>query len=329
MRIVTVEEHFLAPMVKAATAALGLQDLGGGGPYSPIAAVLPALEDLEVERLAVMDRAGIDLQVVSHTVPGLEQFDARRAVPLARATNDVLAAAVARHPDRLAAFAALPTAAPRAAAEELHRTVTELSFRGALINGHTGGRFLDQRFFWPIFEMAAQLEVPIYLHPKDPPAAVYSAYYADLSPAAARVLSTGAWGWHVDTGMHVMRMIVSGVFDEFPSLQVIIGHMGECVPFMLGRATDAVAEVGLPRPMTDYVRDNLCFTTSGFVTVPPLLCLLAVVNIDRVMFAVDYPYGDTQRARKFLDEAPLGEADRHKIAHGNAERLLRLYPATA
>ncbi len=329
MRIITVEEHFLAPMVKAATGALGLQDLGGGGAYEPIAAALPALEDLEVERLAVMDRAGIDVQVVSHTVPGLEQFDASHAVPLARATNDVLAAGVARNPDRLAGFAALPTAAPQAAADELHRTVTELGFRGALINGHTGGRFLDQRSFWPIFEMAGRLEVPIYLHPKDPPAAVYSAYYADLSPAAARVLSTGAWGWHVDTGMHVMRMIVSGVFDEFPTLQVIIGHMGEGLPFMLGRATDGVAEVGLPRRLTDYVRDNLYFTTSGFVTVPPLLCLLAVVNIDRVMFAVDYPYGDTERARKFLDEAPIGHADKHAIAHGNAERLLKLPRAVA
>ena len=207
--------------------------------------------------------------------------------------------------------------------------MTELGFRGALINGHTAGRFLDQRFFWPILEMAERLDVPIYLHPKDPPAAVYSAYYADLSPAAARVLSTGAWGWHVDTGMHLMRMMVSGVFDEFPALQVIVGHMGEALPFMLARATDAIAEVGLPRLLTDYVRDNLYFTTSGFVTAPPLVCLLGVANIDRVMFAVDYPYGDTDRARKFLDAAPLGDADRHKIAHGNAERLLKLPPRSA
>jgi predicted TIM-barrel fold metal-dependent hydrolase len=235
----------------------------------------------------------------------------------------MLAAAVARHPDRFAGFAALPTAAPQAAADELHRTVTELGFRGAMINGHTSGRFLDQPFFWPILGMAQQLDVPIYLH-KDPPAAVYSAYYADLSPAAARVLSTGAWGWHVDTGMHIMRMIVGRVFDEFPGLQVIIGHMGECIPFMLGRATDGIAEVGLPHSLTDYVRDNLYFTTSGFVTAPPLVCLLAGVSIDRVMFAADYPYGDAHQAREFLDNAPLGAVDRHKIAHGNAERLLRL-----
>jgi predicted TIM-barrel fold metal-dependent hydrolase len=311
-------------VVKAATAALGLQDLGGGSPYEPIAAALPALEDLEVERLALMDRAGIDVQVVSHTVPGLEQFEAAQAVPLAHATNDMLAAAVARHPNRLAGFAALPTAAPHAAADELHRTVTELGFRGAMINGHTGGRFLDQPFFWPILRMAQQLDVPIYLHPKDPPAAVYSAYYADLSPAAARVLSTGAWGWHVDTGMQVMRMIVGHVFDEFPRLQVIIGHMGEGLPFMLGRAADGIVGVGLPRLLTEYVSDNLYFTTSGFLTAPPLLCLLAVVSTDRIMFAVDYPYGDAHQARGFLDNAPLGAVDRHKIAHGNAERLLRL-----
>lgn len=118
--------------------------------------------------------------------------------------------------------------------------------------------------------------------------------------------------------------MVRGVFDEFPALQVIIGHMGEALPFMLGRATDAVAEVGLPRLLTDYVRDNLHFTTSGFVTAPPLVCLLGVANIDRVMFAVDYPYGDADRARKLLDEVPLGDADRHKIAHENAARLLKL-----
>jgi uncharacterized protein len=324
MRLITLEEHYRAPM---------LRSVGGALPDppsdSPLARIQAKLDDLGDQRLADMDAGGIDVQVISHGAPGTEQLDPENAIPLAREANDYLAGSIAPYPDRFAAFATLPTAAPVEAADELERTVSELGFKGALINGHVRGRFLDDRFFWPIFERAAGLNVPIYLHPTPPPAAVREAYYGSLPPQVGQTLSMAGWGWHVETGLHVLRLIVGGVLDEYPGLQVIVGHMGEALPFFLARSSRVLRQqAGLSRPLEEYMAANFHFTTSGMFTYPPLTCLLDVVGADRVMFSVDYPYSSNAEGRDFVLGAPISQTDREKIAHGNAERLLGLGSAT-
>ena len=321
MRLITLEEHYRAPMLRS----VAFVGAGAPPPDSPMARSPARLDDVGEQRLADMDAGGIDVQVLSHGAPGTEQLDPEEAIPLAREANDYLARSIAPHPDRLAAFATLPTAAPEAAADELERTVTELGFKGALINGHSRGQFLDDRRFWPIFERAQRLEVPIYLHPTEPPAALREAYYGGLAPQVAQTLSMAGWGWHVDTGLHVLRLIAGGVLDEYPGLQLIVGHMGEALPFFLARSSRVLRQqAGLARPLEDYMAENFHFTTSGMFTYPPLTCLLQVIGADRVMFSVDYPYSSNSEGRDFVLGAPISEADREKLAFANAARLLGL-----
>ena len=321
MRLITLEEHYQAPMLESASSRRPAENQPG----SPMAKIQAKLDDLGTGRLNDMDAGDIAVQVISHGVPGTEQLDPERAVPLAREANDYLAAAVKRHPGRLAAFATLPSAAPTDAADELERTVTEHGFKGALINGHVRGRFLDDREFWPIFSRAEQLDVPIYLHPTEPPDAVREAYYSDLPPQIGQVLATNGWGWHVDTGLHALRLMATGVLDEYPGLQIILGHMGEALPFFLARTSrNLQRQAGLSRSLEDYVARNLHFTTSGMFSYPPLNCLLSVVGADRVMFSVDYPYSRNEDGRDFLLGAPISRIDREKLAFRNAERLLNL-----
>ena len=290
------------------------------------------LLDLGEGRIAEMDSQGIDVQVLSMAQPGLEHSAADRAVPVARAFNDRVAEAVAAHPDRFAAFAALATAAPDEAARELARAVNELGLKGALVNGRTQERFLDDQFFWPVFESAEALGVPIYLHPMPPPQAVYDAYYSGFSDAVGFMLAAPAWGWHIETGLHALRLILAGVFDRFPALQIIIGHMGEAIPFMLARADETLSgrlaldpgRVRLELSVAEYFHRNFHITTSGMFHDAPLQCALQTLGADRIMFAVDHPFSDGGDGRRFLEAAALSDADRAKIAHGNAERLLGL-----
>lgn len=329
MRTIAVEEHCLTPELRE---LLGSQI----HPYYPVHRWPPPLEarllDLGEGRIAEMDAHGIDVQVLSMVQPGLEHSEAQRAVPVARAFNDRLAEAITAHPDRFAGFAALATADPDAAAAELARAVQELGFKGALVNGRTRERFLDEQFFWPIFESAEALGVPIYLHPMPPPKAVYDAYYSGFGDDVGFMLAAPAWGWHIETGLHALRLILAGVFDRFPALRIVIGHMGEVVPFMLSRASDtlsggtALGAVGtrIELSVEEYFRRNFYITTSGFFTDPPLLCALETLGPERILFAVDHPFSDGAAARRFLDRAAIGDEDRAKIAHGNAERLLGL-----
>ncbi len=318
MRVITLEEHFWTGAIRDANRHAMPRAQAGAAPEK--------LSDLGGHRLADMDAGGIDVQVLSVTAPATQELDPATAVALARDANDQLAEAISAHPDRFAGFATLPTPDPAAAAGELARTVTSLGFKGALINGHTGGRFLDDQAYWPIFERAEALGVPVYLHPTYPTAEVMRAYYAGFETPVSLALATAGWGWHAETGLHVLRLILGGVFDRFPSLQVIIGHMGENIPFSLARADERLSPVatGLKRRVGDYFRENFYITTSGYFTDPPLLCALMVLGADRIMFSVDYPFSDNLRGRTFLDHAPISEADREKIAHGNAERLLGL-----
>jgi 2,3-dihydroxybenzoate decarboxylase len=221
--IIALEEHYQDAEVKALS--------GGPGASQDI---VERLDDLGTLRLKEMDEAGIDLQVLSHSIPGLQGVDAERGVPLAQRANDRLRAAVQQHPDRFSAFAALPTADPRAAADELERTVTKLGFKGAMINGMTDGVFHDDRRFWPIYERAQALDVPIYIHPALPHRAVIDVYYKDYAERHPGILRA-AWGFTVETATQGIRFVLSGMFDAYPGLKIILGHMGEGLPMLLWR----------------------------------------------------------------------------------------------
>jgi predicted TIM-barrel fold metal-dependent hydrolase len=320
MRVIALEEHFWTPAIAE---AIGTLRNPLAGPDSPLGA---NLADLGERRLAAMDAAGIDLQVISHTTPGVQHLDGETAVPLAREANDVLAAAVAEHPDRFAGFATLPTSAPAAAADELERSITELGLKGAMINGHTGGRFLDDPAFDVLLERFERLGVPLYLHPTEPTPDIRAAYYEGYDPVTTWFLSAAAWGWHAETGLHVLRMVLGGVFERHPDLQLVIGHTGEMLPFMLARIDDNLPPkvTGLDRLPSEYILGNVHITTSGLFTVPPLLCALMVFGLDRVMFSIDWPYAPNEDGRRLLDTVPLSPADLEAFAHGNAERLLGL-----
>jgi len=316
MRTITLEEHYASPAFME----------GPGRDLEHSARLVEQLCDLDDRRIADMDAAGIDVQVLSLTAPGVEQLDAPEAVALARQANDHLAEAVRRHPSRFAGFAALPTSAPEIAADELERTIREHGFKGALINGHSRGRYLDDPFFWPILERAEALQVPLYLHPTPPPRPVLESYYAGFAPEVMAQLTRGAWGWHIETAIHVLRLILGGAFDRFPNLQLVIGHLGETLPFMLPRLDSRLPTdvTKLARPISAYLRENLHYTFAGFNWTPTFLNLLLEVGVDRIMFSADYPYSSMAQARTFLDQLLVSPADKERIAHGNAERLLRL-----
>jgi uncharacterized protein len=319
MRVIAIEEHYAHPALRSTEALANLRK------HPQLARIQDKLEDVGAGRIADMDEAGIDLQVLSHTVPGAEVLDRERAIPAARSANDDLAKTVSAHPDRFAGFAALPMRDPAAATSELQRAVAELGFRGAMVNGLIEGRFLDDPVFLPVLSKAAELGVPVYLHPSFPPEAVARTYYGGLEPVLADHLATAGWGWHSETAIHLLRLVVSGVFDRIPELQVIVGHLGEMIPFALARIDTVLTPVaGLRRPVADYFQTNIFLTTSGYTTFPPLQCALSVVGVDRLIFSVDYPYTDNGTARALLDTAPMSPSDREKLAHGTVERLLRL-----
>ena len=285
--------------------------------------VVAALLDLGETRLAAMDAAGIDLQVLSHNQPGCQALEAGAAIAMARGVNDILFETVRAHPDRFAALAALPTADPAAAAKELDRAIGRLGFKGAMINGHTRGSFLDDKRFWCIFECAQALDVPIYLHPSKPHPAVMKAYFEGYEE-----LALGAWGFGIDTGAHFLRLVFAGVFDAFPNLTFILGHLGEGLPFMLHRINDqthlAAARRGLKRTPTQYLTENLVVTCSGNFSTPAFLCTVMALGVDNVLFSVDWPYESNSAAVDFLKRQALGPNDLEKVAHANAARVLRL-----
>jgi hypothetical protein len=323
MRTITLEEHYATPgFLDGPGRELKAQALKFG---APAAKLLEQLCDIGDRRIAEMDAARIDLQVLSLTSPGTEQLEAVDALALAREANDFLADAVKKNPARFAGFAALPTATPDKAAQELERMVREHGFKGAIINGHCRGRYLDDKSFWPILERAEALNVPIYLHPTQPPKPVIDVSYGGFSPIVTDLLAGAGWGWHIETAIHVIRLILGGVFDKYAKLQIVIGHMGETLPFMLQRLdVMPMAMTKLKRPMSAYLTENVHYTFSGFNFTPTFLNLLLHVGVERIMFSADYPYSSMAQARAFLDQLPISPADRARIANRNAETLLGL-----
>jgi hypothetical protein len=319
VRLVAVEEHFWSREVARAT--------GARHPAAHAVSALEArLEDLGDERLAAMDRAGIGVQVISHTAPGVQPLDPQAAVPLARRANDELAAAIRRRPDRLAGLATLPTPAPGAAAEEFERAVADLGFVGAIVHGQTGGRFLDAPEFEPILACAERIGVPLYVHPAEPVAPVRRAYFEGFPPGVSWKLAGPAWGWHAEAGLHVLRMILAGVFERHPRLQVLAGHMGEMLPFMLDRLDEQLPArlTGLAREPSSYVLSHVHVTTSGRFGDAALACALSALGADRVLFAVDWPYSSAEDARARFDAMPLAPDVRAHVGRVNAEKLFRM-----
>jgi predicted TIM-barrel fold metal-dependent hydrolase len=328
VRIVALEEHFTVPhLVKrihpGAIERRGFRPRTARPTGPSLADLLPDIGD---KRLASMDAAGIAVEVLSNTGPGPDLVPGAEGVAIAREMNDHLAAAIARHPDRFAGFAVLPMQSPDACPAELARAVKELGFVGALINGTTEGRFLDHPSYEGLLSAAEELDVPVYIHPHLAPEPVRQAYYSDLPAGAARVIEQAGWGWHSETAIHVLRMVVAGVLDRHPRLKLIVGHMGEMLPVMLDRIDSVFAlDIDhLTRPIGRTILDQVWITTSGIFSEPPLLAALLTFGIDRIMFSVDYPYSPHAKGRAFLDRISLSPADMAKLAHGNADALLKL-----
>jgi 2,3-dihydroxybenzoate decarboxylase len=259
-----------------------------------------------------MDEAGIDLQVLSHSIPGLQAVDAEAGPPLARRTNDRLHEAVQRHPDRFSAFAVVPTANPRAAADELERAVTKLGFKGAMVNGMTGGVFHDDKRFWPIWERAAKLDVPIYIHPALPHPAVIEAYYKDYAQSHPGILRA-AWGFTVEIATQGLRFVLSGIFDAYPGLKIILGHMGEGLPFLLWRISHGLRATMKEKTFRDIFCEHFWITKSGFFSDTALVCSMMEIGIDRILFSVDYPFA-RKPARHRMAEDTAAQPRRHREA---------------
>ncbi|HJT92730.1 MAG TPA: amidohydrolase family protein [Mycobacterium sp.] len=278
-------------------------------------------------RLQQMDAAGIDFQIMSLFDPGVQdETDVARAVDLARRANDDLAESVRAKPDRLGGFATLATQDPDAAAAELRRAVSELGLVGGLINGHCQGRYLDDAAYSALFECAQELDAPIYLHPTTPHPAVMDAWFA---PYVGDGLHLASWGFAAETGTHALRLIYSGLFDRFPRLQMILGHLGEMLPFAAYRVDRYYGLGGdssahgrrLERLPSEYLRTNFHVTTSGNFSPPAFACTLEVMGAERVMFSVDYPMDDNKAGAEFLAAYPMDEAVRRQVGSENALRL--------
>lgn len=313
-RVIAIEEHYSDSEVR--------QHSGGNETRAP--AFVKRLEEVGELRLKEMDEAGIDVQVISHGPPGTQRLPAETAVQVARRANDRLHEDILVHPDRFAGFATLPTPDPKAAADELERAVTQLGFKGAMVHGPTNGVFFDDKRFWPICERAEALDVPLYLHPSTPHPAVIEAYYKDYLADFPNLI-TSAWGFTVETATQGIRMILSGVFDAYPDLKIILGHMGESLPFSLWRINHGFSRPG-NKPIS--FREEFCrhfyITTSGHFSTPALLCSMMELGVDRILFSVDWPFVENPPGTQWMEQVTLCAEDKEKILNGNATRLLRL-----
>ena len=324
MKIIAIEEHLTSPAVVDAWDRLPSWRRDDSVLSLNTGDVAHRLNELGDERLQLMDASGVDVQVLSLTTPGGQDLDPAEAIALARDVNDLIAATVKRHPHRFEGFATLPTPAPIAAARELERSVIDLGLCGAMICGRTGEVNLDDVSMRPVFEAAASLKVPLYVHPKMPPLSVRQAYYSGFGHDIDLALAAGAPGWHYDAGIQLLRLVLAGTFDRHPDLQVIVGHWGEVVLFYLERiALLCRFDLNLERPLLDYFRQNVSYTPSGILSQRYLRWAVEMAGIERMMFSTDYPfqYAPEGGARRFLEESNLSQADRTLMASGNWERM--------
>jgi len=317
VKYIALEEAFSIPGIADPMARLSSRVT----PYAE--AWLRKLPDFTAYRLPEMDAAGIDIQVLSLTVPGLQvDIDAASALDNARRANDYLASVVSEHPTRFRGFAALPLQDPVAAAKELDRCISELGFCGALVNDHLEGHYLDEPLYEPVWEAMESLGAPLYLHPGAPPA-------DDWRVLTGHPELYGAmWSWAAEVSGHALRILCGGVFDRHPSATMILGHMGEFLPFQRSRLDSRYATTStdyrLQRPPSAYLGTNIVFTTSGVFSPAALTGAVLEVGADAIMFSVDYPYESSYEAIDGFERTMLSPEDREKIAHANAERLLKI-----
>lgn len=325
MKRIAAEEHFATRELTetASQSWKARTDLNWRDPKA-FSSSIPKLWDFEEVRLPTMDECGIAMQVLSNGHATFQQLtDAATAVPLAKKINDLEAEIISKYAGRFIGFANLPTAAdPKAAADELERAVTKLGFKGAMIHGHSNGEYLDAEKYWVIWERAAALGAPIYVHPNEPSSnsvRMYGGYTELMGPT---------WAWGVETATHALRIIVSGVFDAFPNATLILGHLGESLPYLLGRLDEGYAMVVKSRRLnklpSEYIRENLLITTSGLYEPSALTCAMNVLGSDRILFASDYPFGNSKASIEAFERTPMSDSDRESIYHLNAERWLRL-----
>jgi 2,3-dihydroxybenzoate decarboxylase len=316
MRKITLEEHFTPRVYQHY-----LEKTAARRQSPQMEAKLVEAGDV---RLRAMDEAEIDIQVLSLTIPGLERVAPQDAVPLARDINDEMAEVIRASNGRYAGFAALPTMEPTVAADELERAVSKLGFKGAMLNGQPAGGYLDEMRYWEILARAEALGVPIYLHPSQPAPETMYAY------AGRPELVGPVWSFTVDTATQALRLVFAGVFDRYPGLTIILGHLGETLPYWLWRldsrwkSYSSASSQRLERMPSRYILENMYITTSGFFSDSALLCAFMSMGADRILFSVDYPFEPNTAGAEFIEHVPISEADRRKICYQNAERLLKL-----
>jgi len=322
MKLIAIEEHFLTPEIRAAWASSSIGQEGTAG--FDRGEIEQRLDDLGQGRIELMDESGVDVQVLSVTTPALHNLEPEESVLLSERTNDLVAATIAKYPARFQAFATLPTAAPAHAARELERSVQRLGFAGAMLCGRTRAKNLDHPELRPVFATAAKLAVPIFVHPQIPQRAVRDVYYSGFGELVDAAFATFALGWHYEAGIQFVRLILAGVFDEYPDLQIILGHWGEVVVFYLERLSALARVAKLERPVADYIRQNSYVTPSGMWSQSYLQRTLELVGPERILFSTDYPYQYRPGggARSFLKEAELSRGQKELFAHGNWERLM-------
>ena len=324
MKLIGLEEHIVTGAVLEAWSRLDPANQDDMARMVEKSDLRAKLEDVDGERLAAMDETGLDVQVLSLMPPGVQSLDPDESVALAERTNDLIAATIRARPERYEGFATLPTAAPGAAARELKRCVADLGFKGAMLCGRTRDRNIDHPDFHPIFAAAAELRVPLYIHPQTPQRAVREAYYSGFGETLDLAFATSGIGWHYETGIQFLRLILAGTFDRHPDLRIVLGHWGEVVLFYLDRIDDLSRRTNtLKRPVADYVRQNLVVTPSGMFSQSYLQRSIEILGLDRIMMSTDYPFrfAPNGGARAFLRDAAISEEGKTKIAHGNWERL--------
>jgi predicted TIM-barrel fold metal-dependent hydrolase len=321
MTVIAIEEHWTTPQLAAALDALSEESRDDSLAFNEMGDNLARLEDIGDARIAAMDQQGIDMQIISLAPPATTPLAPADAVSLSRDMNDLAAAAVRRHPSRLRAMSTLPMADPAAVVVELERAAG-LGFVGAMVYGRTGETALDDPCYYDLFAAAAALGQPIFIHPQSPTRTIRDAAYAGFDPMTSRALSTFGWGWHLETALAALRLILRGTFDRHPDLQIVLGHWGELLPFWSDR-TDSVSRIaGLERKTSDYLRSNVFITSSGMFNPALLQHSLAVTTVDHLLFSTDYPFLQPTRPeiQQFLTEFDTDD-DREKFTSGNARRL--------
>ena len=335
-KIITIEEHFVLKNISRKVTAFNIKQNGGVVPNDKVhkelmAIGLPTLDDIEDvgdRRIKFMDEAGIDMQVLSYG-PGSPQniTDKTLAVELCQEANNELAHLIKLHPARFAGFAILPVADPTSAAEELNRAVKKLGLKGAMLSGTFNGRFFDEPEFQPIFSKAQELKVPLYMHPGIIQKDIAEHYYHsdNWPPVAGAMFASAGYGWHLDSGIAIVRLIASGIFDKLPSLKLISGHWGELVPFFLNRLDDQLGKtLKLGRKISDYYKSNIYITPSGLFSEAQLKYVIDELGADKIIYSGDYPFLIDKNTRRFIEAASVSREDKEKIGYKNADKLLRL-----